>query len=136
MLSITYTSGIWAWFHTKRPRQLQPQEPEGQKPTEVEGISKSVSSDLITQDEMLRRLAIPQMFLAVLALTTYHVQIITRLSSGYPVWYWWLAHVIVEDDRKILLLGRRIKLGASIVKWMVMYAIIQGGLFASFLPPA
>lgn len=84
---------------------------------------------------IVQYLAIPQMILAVLSLTTYHVQIITRLSSGYPVWYWWLASMIVEN-RGSHLLGRKRKMGKLIVRWMVAYALIQGGLFASFLPPA
>lgn len=84
---------------------------------------------------IVQRLAIPQFILVVLTLTTYHVQIITRLSSGYPVWYWWLASSII-DNRDLVLRGRTWKVGRGIVRWMVIYALIQGGLFASFLPPA
>ncbi|EGC43190.1 proteasome activator subunit 4 [Histoplasma capsulatum var. duboisii H88] len=40
----------------------------------------------------LYRLAIPQAVLTVLALTNSHVQIINRISSGYPLWYWYIAH--------------------------------------------
>ena len=78
----------------------------------------------------------PQIALALLGLTTYHVQVITRLSSGYPVWYWWLAHFIIEDARVIATPQECIKVGLVVTRWMVMYAVIQGGLFASFLPPA
>ena len=83
----------------------------------------------------MQRLSIPQLILALLALTTYHVQIITRLSSGYPVWYWWLASAIV-NKRDLVLLGRKWNVSRGIVRWMVLYALVQGGLFASFLPPA
>lgn len=69
-----------------------------------------------------------QVALAVLALTSYHVQIITRISSGYPVWYWWVAHRLHDREKPWS--------GRCIVVFMVMYAIIQGVLFASFLPPA
>ncbi|KAL8734793.1 MAG: hypothetical protein Q9181_003037 [Wetmoreana brouardii] len=48
--------------------------------------------------DVARCLAIPQLILAILALTTYHVQVITRLSSGYPLWYWWLASKIVGKE--------------------------------------
>jgi phosphatidylinositol glycan class V len=64
----------------------------------------------------------------VLAITSYHVQIINRLSSGYIAWYWWIASAILSEEKK--------GLGLGVVGFFVMYAGIQGGLFASFLPPA
>ncbi|KAK0247491.1 ER membrane glycoprotein subunit of the GPI transamidase complex-like protein [Friedmanniomyces endolithicus] len=39
----------------------------------------------------LQRLALPQLVLVGLAATSFHVQIINRISSGYPVWYLMLA---------------------------------------------
>ncbi|KAI1503499.1 GPI mannosyltransferase 2 [Biscogniauxia marginata] len=77
---------------------------------------------------LLRSMASSQLILTALAITNYHTQIITRISSGYPLWYWWLAG----------LLGNRgtAQLGGNIVIFMIMYAGIQGALFASFLPPA
>lgn len=89
------------------------------------GVSEEVSSRLVS---LVWCLALAQTVLAVLALTSYHVQIITRISSGYPVWYWWLAASLVN--------GKDSRLGNGIVVFMVMYASIQGALFASFLPPA
>lgn len=84
---------------------------------------------------MIQSLAIPQAILTVLALTNYHVQIISRLSSGYPVWYWWLASKVIDNSSRDGC-KQRWNVGKVIVKWMVFYALIQGGLFASFLPPA
>ena len=84
---------------------------------------------------MLRRLAMPQIVLALLALTTYHVQIVTRLSSGYPIWYWWLASMIMSDGN-IECWGEKWNVARWSTRWMIVYALIQGGLFASFLPPA
>jgi phosphatidylinositol glycan class V len=78
--------------------------------------------------QFVRTLAAAQTVLAVLALIYYHVQIITRISSAYPVWYWWVAGCLLDKSRQ--------KQGLAIVTFMVMYAGIQGGLFASFLPPA
>ena len=78
---------------------------------------------------------LPQLVLVILALTSYHIQIITRLSSGYVVWYWWLAHIMVEYQH-LDLFGRKWNVSKAVVRWMVMYALVQGGLFASFLPPA
>jgi phosphatidylinositol glycan class V len=75
---------------------------------------------------LIRSGAAAQVLLALLTLTTYHVQIITRISSGYPLWYFWLARC----------LNGREKTGSHLVMFMVMYASIQGVLFASFLPPA
>ncbi|KAI7766875.1 hypothetical protein LZL87_005175 [Fusarium oxysporum] len=40
---------------------------------------------------LVRTLAVVQTLLAVLAITNYHVQIISRISSAYPVWYWFLC---------------------------------------------
>lgn len=76
----------------------------------------------------IRTLAASQAVVALLAITTYHVQIITRVSAGYAVWYWWVASCL--SDPKASGTGR------SIVTFMVMYAMIQGALFTSFLPPA
>ena len=87
------------------------------------------------EDQLLPRLAIPQLVLAFLALTNYHVQIITRLSSGYPVWYWWLASLVIRG-REVSFLRIQWRPAVVIVRWMVIYGIVQGALFASFLPPA
>ena len=99
------------------------------KRTNASAISKH-RTDLTRQSLIL--LAAPQLILAVLALTTYHVQIITRLASGYPQWYIWLAQLVHEQGQ------RRDSQHAPVVfvRWMVVYAFVQGGLFASFLPPA
>ncbi|KAK3984585.1 glycosyltransferase [Cladorrhinum sp. PSN332] len=75
---------------------------------------------------LLQSMAAVQVVLAVLAIAMYHVQIITRISSGYPLWYWWLAGRLSQGE----------KTASHIVKFMVIYASIQGVLFASFLPPA
>lgn len=77
---------------------------------------------------LVRTLAAVQTLLAVLAITNYHVQIISRISSAYPVWYWWVASCLVDKQRQ--------NLGYGVVVFISMYAMIQGGLFASFLPPA
>lgn len=88
---------------------------------------------------VLQRLAIPQLFLALLAVTSFHVQIINRISSGYAVWYITLAigiHATPEERMRAWgWFG-----GGAKMEWvfraMVMYALVQGGLFACFLPPA
>ncbi|OAP59664.1 hypothetical protein AYL99_06962 [Fonsecaea erecta] len=74
----------------------------------------------------LLSLALPQLVLAVLALTSYHVQIITRLSSGYPLWYIWLATELQTEPKR----------SSVVIRWMVIYGLVQAGLYASFLPPA
>lgn len=94
---------------------------------------------------LLRSFAAPQLALAVMAITNYHVQIINRISSAYPVWYIWFALAILRDDFKLETSTSKMSIkqdeGSSqkssiLLKVMVMYALIQGGLFASFLPPA
>ncbi|KAI1077271.1 GPI mannosyltransferase 2 [Whalleya microplaca] len=77
---------------------------------------------------LIRSMASAQIILATLDLTSFHVQIITRISSGYPLWYWWLAGVICDM--------KTTRFGSNVVRFMVMYAAIQAALFAAFLPPA
>ncbi|KAI8964504.1 glycosyltransferase family 76 protein [Daldinia sp. FL1419] len=91
------------------------------------------SKEFISDDSshltiLIRSMALSQLILAALSITNYHVQIITRISSGYPLWYWWLAIIIADNKTSAF--------GSNVVKFIVMYAIIQGALFASFLPPA
>ena len=108
---------------------------------------------------LIKNFAIPQVTLAVLALISYHVQIINRLSSGYVVWYWWLAQLITaesqeevaeegekedeenDDEREKLERKKgerkqKRKVGWWIVRWMVVYGLVQAVVFAGFLPPA
>lgn len=96
---------------------------------------------------LLLSMAIAQGMLALLTLTTYHVQVITRLSSACPVWYMWLAAALTSpkdgdpaedggEDGVLVPGASERKYAGPIVKYMVLYATIQGGLFACFLPPA
>lgn len=94
------------------------------------------------EGHLLKSLAAPQLVLAVLALTSYHVQIITRISSGYCVWYFWLAHAVMvstdESPKPEADKSNSWKLDVSnkTIIYIVVYAAVQGGLFSSFLPPA
>jgi GPI mannosyltransferase 2 len=81
--------------------------------------------------QILRLIAVPQTVLMAATFLNSHVQIITRIASGYPIWYLWLAWAI---QGHLGVQPRRIS--RYLVRWMVMYAMIQGGLYASFLPPA
>lgn len=84
---------------------------------------------------MLFRLAVPQGLLAIMALTSYHVQIINRISSGYPLWYWWLVSTAMDGLQGTPKSQSRSLLSIA-TQAMVGYALIQGVLFGSFLPPA
>jgi phosphatidylinositol glycan class V len=79
---------------------------------------------------------LPQFVLALAAFTTYHVQIINRLSSGYPLWYVWLASMIAASTEGQADMARKRRVAKLLVKSVAIYAIVQAGLFASFLPPA
>ena len=114
MTVIMILSGIWALKQT--PSGI-PKSNKGQK------LMKYDTSEP-ERLQVLRNLAFSQLVLTMLTLTTAHVQIITRISSAYPVWMWCLAM-----SQKGALLG-------SSIGFIVMYTIIQAGLFASFLPPA
>lgn len=98
-------------------------------------IGNKSDEDLPYNRRTAQCMALPQLVLAALALTNYHVQIVTRLSSGYPLWILWLASIILEESETNLL-ERKWRLGKALTRWIVLYALIQGGLFASFLPPA
>lgn len=75
-------------------------------------------------------LALPQLVLALAAATSFHVQIINRVASGYPAWYATVADWVLERGG-----GGGVR-GKWTVRAMVMYALVQGVLFAGFLPPA
>lgn len=125
MLAIMATSAIWGM--TRRSGSTREKTGDGKT---AEGARQQERARRV-----VLRLAIPQLVLAVMTLTTYHVQIITRLSSGYPVWYWWLASMM-SQNREMVVFGKKWQLARVITRWMVVYAIVQGGLFVSFLPPA
>lgn len=90
---------------------------------------------IVFEKALLRKLALPQLVLAIMAIVSYHVQIITRLSSGCMVWYWWVAYQILAGG-----VAEQGKTGRDwakwVVRWMVVYGVVQGVLFAGFLPPA
>lgn len=91
-------------------------------------VSKTMGTRPARLVGLVQSAAVAQVLIAVLALTSYHVQIISRIASGYPLWYWWLAQQLSG--------GQTTGAGNGFVMFMVMYASIQGVLFASFLPPA
>ncbi|OTA62192.1 glycosyltransferase family 76 protein [Hypoxylon sp. EC38] len=111
MLYLLIRSGLQ---FIRRPLSISP---------EKSGSVRSSHLSLLVQS-----MALSQLILAILAITSYHIQIITRISSAYPLWYLWLARIITDK--------RTSTFGGKIVIFMVMYAAIQGPLFASFLPPA
>jgi Gpi18-like mannosyltransferase len=82
---------------------------------------------------ILRRLAMPQLIVSILALTTFHVQIINRIASAYPLWYIHLAYAIAKDQGSGSKGKNWTKIGISI---MICYSLVQAGLFSAFLPPA
>lgn len=99
-------------------------------PTTGEGALDRHSRDC------LHRFALPQIVLSVLALTSFHVQVITRVASGYPVWYIMLAMILSGMASPKIANIELSKIGKPYVKWATMYILIQGGLYASFMPPA
>jgi GPI mannosyltransferase 2 len=107
------------------------------------GLLKPTTGPLESiEQRLLKSLAAPQLLLAILALTSYHVQIITRISSGYCIWYFCLAHslmVSTEESPKPKAdktNSWRLSRSSEMVRYIVVYAAVQAGLFSSFLPPA
>jgi phosphatidylinositol glycan class V len=130
MLAVMFLSGFWA---LRGVRSFG---------TDGVGLSSAVGpKDTPTNSELVgapvtevQGMAIAQLLLAFLALTNYHVQIITRISSGYPVWYWWVASQIVRSAQTKR--GHGKAWSDIVIRYMIVYAIVQGGLYASFMPPA
>lgn len=83
----------------------------------------------------LPELALPQLVLALAAASSFHVQIINRIASGYPIWYvtvaTWLTSKHADPRHE-----PQQKYGNWTVRAIIIYSMIQGMLFASFLPPA
>ena len=112
-----------------------------QRPPLQSTAASKIPLELVTQgkrqhfslaDELPWRFALPQLILALLATTNYHVQIITRISSGYVVWYWWIVSLLTTSMPRTVINNP----SKWVVRWMVIYSLVQAGLFASFLPPA
>ncbi|KAE8451564.1 hypothetical protein EG329_003637 [Mollisiaceae sp. DMI_Dod_QoI] len=117
MFAILTVSAVWAFSYVSGKGFPQATKTDGAKASEI----------ALTEGEtnVICNMAVSQLILVVLTSTTAHVQIITRISSAYPVWLWYLA-----------MFAREGKLPSMFVKFMVLYGLIQGGLYASFLPPA
>ncbi|KAL4999689.1 GPI mannosyltransferase 2 [Aspergillus recurvatus] len=123
MLLILFLSCFWA-LRAGVPNSLSISAKAGHL------MSPSPSAQLLIQ------LAMAQLVLAAMALTNYHVQIINRISSGYPLWYWYLANQAMETPGRCSSAGRYSSQFMVILQAMVIYALVQGVLFGSFLPPA
>lgn len=140
ILYILTRSSAWAILNdtpfSSSPSTLS--QPAGKSKRPSAPTALTTSHDINTS--LIRAFALPQLILAILAFTSYHVQIINRLSSGYVVWYWWLAQTILyaheEEEKQDGSEGRRRKVVRWAVRWCVGYALVQGVLFAGFLPPA
>ncbi|KAG9187446.1 phosphatidylinositol glycan, class V [Alternaria panax] len=83
----------------------------------------------------LPELAFPQLILALTAVTSFHVQIVNRIASGYPIWYLVVATWLVDSGSTA-----RTEKGSQKARWYVqggiIYCLVQGMLYANFLPPA
>ncbi|OAG12245.1 GPI mannosyltransferase 2 [Paraphaeosphaeria sporulosa] len=107
------------------------QQPLGPSKTQPRGEGKDINE----ASTGLPQLALPQLILAITAATNFHVQVINRLSSGYPVWYiatsgWMIARESVAQKTKVF------EGSKWICRGLIIYALVQGSLFANFLPPA
>ena len=113
---------------------------------------------------VLPRFALSQLLLVAMAAVGFHVQILMRISSGYPIWYFIIAMEISAQSWYAQESGTgsqeaqkgheerhwkpalfrlfnnfdRIPSVAPevLVRTMIVYAIVQAALYASFLPPA
>lgn len=117
-LVVLLLSGKWSltrWLQSTKPT-IAPKEH-----SEILGLNEA----------LVGRLALPQIVLTVMAITSYHVQIINRISSGYIVWYWFIAWIVMDQQKP-----ERLQKTKLWILWMLPYGLVQAVLFASFLPPA
>ncbi|KAF2449451.1 glycosyltransferase family 76 protein, partial [Karstenula rhodostoma CBS 690.94] len=102
--------------------------------TQSRGEGKDKEDPSATSARM-PQLALPQLILAISAATNFHVQVINRLSSGYPVWYIEIAEWMITQGSVVQ--RNKVPEGSQwICRGLIMYALVQGALFANFLPPA
>lgn len=116
MFAILFVSSFWA---------LVPDQNVTTSPEKNTGSSADVPAG--PSKQIFYNLALQQLLLALYTFTTAHVQIISRISSAYPVWLWYLGHLLRGKDTVFI---------GFVIQFMVIYSIIQAGLYASFLPPA
>ncbi|RAR02547.1 glycosyltransferase family 76 protein [Stemphylium lycopersici] len=83
----------------------------------------------------LPELALPQLLLAITAVFSFHVQIVNRIASGYPIWYMVVAAWVADSPRTSSTKGP-LRKAQWPVRGIVLYSLVQGMLFANFLPPA
>jgi phosphatidylinositol glycan class V len=83
----------------------------------------------------LPELALPQLLLVVSAVTSFHVQIVNRIASGYPIWYLMIATWVVDSQRTPPVKDQSQR-AQWFVRGIVIYSLVQGMLYANFLPPA
>ena len=146
MLFVLANTGVFALLKSDDIVKVIKKDDLAPRSTEIEANSQ-VNADYLVCCRTLQRFALPQLLLALLATTSFHIQIINRISSGYPVWYTMVAIAIQSSSPATQKAGdAEANIGPlfyvqgsklqRIVRAMVMYAIIQGGLYACFLPPA
>jgi len=128
MIMVMATSGAWAL--NVAPTQNTGLLTDHTTSPAIQLGSQKDNKEVPANSPLLRSMAISQLMMTMLTLTSAHVQIITRISSGYPVWLWYLAwHTASFRGKSLVVVDH-------LVSFMVIYAVVQGGLFASFLPPA
>ncbi|KAG9243687.1 GPI mannosyltransferase 2 [Calycina marina] len=124
MFLVMFKSGTWVVRYGYLPVSAPVIQMEKTPSRKLVSEESSISAP---STQVLRNLALSQLLLSTLTLVTAHVQIITRISSAYPVWVWYLASSRGAASSTLT---------KNSVIFMVVYGLVQGGLFASFLPPA
>lgn len=71
-----------------------------------------------------------QLLMFFSCILTWHVQIITRVGSCLPVLYWYTAEMLMSTQLA------QVKTGKIIVRYFIVWIVVQGIFFSAFLPPA
>ncbi|EKG13131.1 GPI mannosyltransferase 2-like protein [Macrophomina phaseolina MS6] len=102
----------------------------------VKQNSAEKSSMRAETPHLLVAFGLPQLVLAALAVTNFHVQIVNRISSGYPEWYIVIMSSFCHSKEPKTPAVVSQYAAKSIFRLIIVYAAVQAALFASFLPPA
>jgi phosphatidylinositol glycan class V len=110
------------------------QPPVRGRPVPQNGVTTSFKSNS-SVTHSVPELVLPQLVMSLAAITSFHVQIVNRIASGYPTWYMTIAIWLIEGQASSNNVRSKTR-GKWAVRGMVGYALIQGMLYANFLPPA
>lgn len=71
-----------------------------------------------------------QLIMFVACIVSWHVQIITRVGTCLPTVYWYTSEMLMSTR------ADEVKRGRVIVRYFMVWVVVQGLFFSAFMPPA